>query len=108
MGVGVLPFERMRPMTTDMTRGDRRPYFLWDEDVTVDELRATLRGGPEHERRRLFGKMLREARDIDVWQFVSPEEVARALPELGRRLGRRRAFWEWLINGWREDGILAA
>jgi len=25
-----------------------------------------------------------------------------------RRLGRRRAFWEFLIGGWREDGIVAA
>jgi hypothetical protein len=95
-------------MTTDMTRGDRRPYFLWDEDLSIDELRAVLCSGPEEERLRLLGKMLREARDIDVWFFVSPEEVARALPDLGRRLGRRRPFWEFLIRGWREDGIIAA
>ena len=98
----------MRPLTTDLARGDRRPYFLWDEDVAIDELRNVLRGGDRSERLRLLGKMLREAPDIDVWQFVSPEEVARELPLLGRRLGRRRAFWEWLIQGWREDGIIAA
>ncbi len=95
-------------MTTDMTRGDRRPYFLWDEDVSIDELRAVLRSGPETERLRLLGKMLREARDVDVWHFVTPDEVARALPHVMRRLGRRRAFWEFLIGGWREDGIVAA
>ena len=98
----------MRPLTTDLARGDRRPYFLWDEDVSIDELRDVLRSGDGAERLRLLGKMLREARDIDVWQFVSPEEVARELPLLGRRLGRRRAFWEWLIRGWREDGIIVA
>ena len=97
----------MRPLTTDLARGDRRPYFLWDEDVSIDELRGALRGRDRAERLRLLGKMLREARDIDVWQFVTPEEVARELPLLGRRLGRRRAFWEWLIRGWREDGIVA-
>jgi len=49
-----------------MTCGDLRPYFLWDEDVSIDELRAIL-CGPESDRRdQLFGKMLREARDIDV------------------------------------------
>ena len=98
----------MRPLTTNLTRGDRRPYFLWDEDVTIDELRAALSGADRGERLRLLGKMLREARDIDVWQFISPQEVAREMPALGRRLGRRRAFWEWLIQGWREDGIIAA
>jgi hypothetical protein len=97
----------MRPLTVDLFEGAKRPYFLWDEDVSIDELKAVMRRGPEPERLRLLGKMLREARDTDVWLFVTPEEVARALPALGRRLGRRRAFWEFLIGGWREDGLLA-
>ena len=96
----------MRPLTTDLEQGDRRPYFLWDEDITIDELKQILRGGPEAERLRLLGKMLREARDIDVWRFVTPQEVARSLGHVARRLGRRRAFWEFLIEGWREDGLL--
>ncbi len=98
----------VRPLTTDMSRGDCRPYFLWDEDVSIDELRAILAGPDGPRRQQLFGKMLREARDFDVWRFVSPEEVAQALAGLGRRLGRRRAFWEFLLDGWREDGILSA
>lgn len=89
-----------------MTRGDLRPYFLWDEDVTIDELRVVL-AGPEGTRRdQLLGKMLREARDLDVWYFVTPQQVAQALPRLGRRLGRRLPFWRFLIDGWREDGLL--
>lgn len=96
----------MRPITIDFTRGDRRPYFLWDEDVSMDELRARLRGGDESERLRLLAKLLREARDTDVWEFVTPEEVARELPRVAHRLGRRRAFWEFLIEGWRHDGIV--
>ena len=95
-------------MTTDMTQADRRPYFLWDEDISIAELHSQLREGREAERLRLMGKMLREARDIDVWHFVTPEEVARALPELRRRLGRRGPFWEFLIHGWQSDGILGA
>jgi hypothetical protein len=98
----------MRPLTTDLSRGDRRPYFLWDEDVSIDELRSVIEHGPEDTRARLLGKMLREARDLDVWQFVTPEVVASELPKLGRRLGRRRAFWEFLIAGWRREGLLAA
>ena len=96
----------MRPLTTELRRTDARPYFLWDEDVSVAELRACLRGGDRWEKDRLLGKMLREARDTDVWLFVTPEEVARALPRLRRRLGRRWAFWKFLIEGWREHGII--
>jgi len=96
----------MRPLTGDMGRGDLRPYFLWDEDVSIDELRAALRQPDSWSRDRLLGKMLREARDTDVWHFVTPAEVARALPKLGRRLGNRRKFWEFLIEGWRDDDLL--
>lgn len=98
----------MRSLTTDLSRSDQRPYSLWDEDISVDELRASLRGSNRWERDRLLGKMLREARDPDVWLFVTPEEVAAALPRIRRRLGRRLAFWEFLIEGWRENGIIKA
>jgi hypothetical protein len=89
---------------------DRRPYFLWDEDVSIGELHSILeqRAQDDPVRMRLLGKMLREARDIDVWHFVTPVDVARSLPKLGRRLGRRSAFWTFLIEGWREDGLLPA
>jgi hypothetical protein len=100
----------MRPLSTNMRALDHRPYFLWDEDIPIGELQAVLRERAEDDptRMRLLGKMLREARDLDVWAFVTPADVARALPKLGRRLGRRRAFWEFLIQGWRDDGLLPA
>lgn len=96
----------MRSLTTDFSQSHLRPYFLWDEDLSVDEVRSRLQTDDERERLRLLAKILREARDIDVWTFVTPEEVADALPRLLHRLGRRRAFWEFLIQGWRADGIL--
>lgn len=83
-----------------------RPYFLWDEDVSVGELRQALREGSESERVRLAAKMLREARDIDVWQFMTPMEVAEILPKVGRRLGRRAPFWRFLSDGWRADSLI--
>jgi hypothetical protein len=97
---------RMRPLTFDLRQEERRPYFLWDEDVSVAELRRALQGSDADERDRLLGKMLREARDVDVWTFVTPEAVAEALPGLARRLGRRAPFWTFLIEGWKKDGLL--
>lgn len=88
-----------------MTRAELRPYFLWDEDVSIAELHAAL-ATPGHRRDQLFGKMLREARDIDVWAFVTPAVVASELPRLQRRIGRRYKFWQFLIDGWRDDGYL--
>jgi len=97
----------MRQLAVDLSDAHARPYFLWDEDMSVAELRAALEPGRDpHEQLRLVGKLLREARDVDVWHFLSPADVAAALPMLGRRLGRRRRFWEFLIEGWRDAGLL--
>jgi hypothetical protein len=84
------------------------PYFLWDDPMPVAILKERLRAASRPERMRLLGKILREARDTDVWRFTSVSEVAEAWPEIQRHLGRRRAFWEFLLDQWRTQGLLAA
>jgi len=98
----------MRALTTDMAKVELRPYFLWDEDVSIGELRQALAAPDSPRRDQLCAKMLREARDIDVWEFVRPVEVARVIERLQRRIGRRYAFWRFLIDGWRTHGLLGA
>ncbi len=92
---------------TDVRDPEVVPYFTWDEPLTVREIRERLRSAPEAERFRLLGKILREARDTDVWAFTTPEAVWRGWDRLSPHLGRRRAFWEWLLGQWREEGLLA-
>jgi hypothetical protein len=75
-------------------------------DVPIGELQQILARPDSPRRDQLLGKMLREARDIDVWQLVRPVEVAGALDRLRRPLGRRYAFWSFLIEGWRRYGLL--
>jgi hypothetical protein len=82
------------------------PYFLWDEPMTVAEFRQRLATASPPEQNRLLGKLLREARDTDVWKFTSPAEVWRKWPQIERHLGRRRAFWEFLLGSWHKDGLI--
>jgi hypothetical protein len=97
----------MRPISLHLNDGAARPWFLWNEDLSVDEFRARLHGEDAAERDRLLALLLREANDAEVWQFVSPQQVADALPRLQRRLGVRRApFWNFLIERWRRDGYV--
>ena len=80
--------------------GELRPYFLWDEDVSIDELHHILAGPDGPRRDQLLAKMLREARDLDVWNFVRPTEVARVLERLRRRIGRRHALEPRSVIWW--------
>ena len=82
------------------------PYFLWDEPMTVAALRMRLHTASPQEVTRLLAKILREARDTEVWLFTTPAEVARRWNELAPHLGRRRPFWEFLLHRWQEEGFL--
>jgi len=82
------------------------PYFLWDEPMSVAALRERLRSASVPERTRLLGKILREAKDTDVWLFTTPVEVVTRWQELVGHLGRRRPFWEYLLSRWRAEGLL--
>lgn len=92
-------------LSTDLHSPLSIPYFLWDEPMTVAELKRRL-SVRSAERTRLLGKVLREARDTDVWYFTSPEDVARDWAELNPHLGRRREFWKFLFDFWLKEGLL--
>ena len=92
------------PLSTDLDDPDAYPYFLWDDPMTIRELRERLRTASPPERTRLLAKILREARDTEVWRFTTPREVADAWPALSRHLGRRRPFWEFLLTTWHQQG----
>ena len=96
----------MANLSTDLTRDDALPYFLWDQPMTVAELRRKLHTSSPADRARLLGKILREARDPDVWRFTTPQEVVAEWGSLSRHLGRRRGFWTFLIERWRSQGLL--
>lgn len=73
--------------------------------MTFAELKRRL-AETSPERTRLLGKILREARDTDVWKFTTPQEVARDFSELLPYLGRRRAFWKFLLDAWKKEGLI--
>lgn len=96
----------MPALSTKLSDPGAVPYFLWDDPMTVAELKVYLDSASESERLRLLALILREARDPDVWLFVTPAEVVRLWPRLVGRLGRRRSFWEFLLERWKRLGLV--
>jgi hypothetical protein len=93
-------------LSTDLQKAQSIPYFLWDEPTTLAEFQSRLHSAPEAEQIRLLAKLMREARDTDVWKVISPAEVWQRWPSLKPKLGRRRGFWEFLLGCWRKEGLL--
>lgn len=93
-------------LSTELNNPKAIPYFLWDEPMSVLEFKQCLRSASLPEQKRLLAKLLREARDTDVWQFTSPQEILQRWNELAPLLGRRRAFWDFLLRSWQKEGLL--
>lgn len=89
-------------LSLDLDDEDAVPYFLWDDPMTLAEFRSRLGTAQGSDRVRLLGKVMREARDADAWRFTTPAEVQHLWPELERHLGRRLAFWRFLLGRWRD------
>ena len=85
-----------------------RPYFLWDMDIGEAELRERLTTPDPDARAQWEARIMREARYPDVWRYLALTDVLRDWEHIRRHLGRERGFWEFLLNGWRRDGLLPA
>ncbi len=94
------------PTKADTLQPDAIPYFAWDRNLTTRQIRQKLHTAAQPERDCLCAWLLREAATEDVWVFVRPAEVAECLPRIGPMLGRKRAFWTYVIGKWRELGKL--
>lgn len=85
-----------------------RPYFLWDVDMDLEAFRKALRGPDPKVRAYFAGKLMRQAKPDDVFQFLSLEEIGELWPQIKGYLGHTRPFWTWLLTEWkalpRDDG----
>lgn len=93
-------------LSTDLNNPETIPYFLWDDPITVGELKHHLKQGTQAESNRLLAKILREAKDSDVWIFTTPIEVTQRWGAIAHMLGRRRKFWEFILRHWKKAGLL--
>lgn len=94
-------------ISLDTRADDAVPYFNWDAPVTNEAVRRALALGTEDDKLYWIARILREARYPDVWEYVSlRRDVLPRWERLRPRLGRQRAFWEFLVEAWRARGLL--
>ncbi|MBM3129704.1 MAG: hypothetical protein FJ009_13895 [Chloroflexi bacterium] len=79
----------------------KRPYFIWDYDLTEEDVRAILRGDNEYEKIQMMVRILESARWSDIWRYLTLAEVMRYWPQLYRRMRREvRDVWAWALEEW--------
>jgi hypothetical protein len=77
-----------------------RPYFLWDDDMSMEAFRASLRDPDPEVRAYFIGKLMRQAKPDDVFSFVTVREIETQWDLIERYLGKTRELWRWLLDRW--------
>ena len=79
--------------------GGKRPWFLWDYNLTEAQVQELLTHAPFEQRKWLLGRMLERLGPEELVRYVSLEAVRHALPRL--RLDEKvKRHWEEAIAIW--------
>ncbi len=88
-------------MASENLQEARRLYFLWDYDLTEEQVRAILRGNDEYEKAQLMVRILESARWSDIWHYLTLAQVRHYWPQLYRRMRPEiRDVWDWALQVW--------
>lgn len=77
----------------------KRPYFLWDYNLTEADVRRILAGNNETDRRWLIGRIISAAHFRDVWKYIRLADLVREFSHLKVRPEIKR-IWQRALNIW--------
>lgn len=101
--VAVLEFIRtrealpLRPLE-DAGSGER-PLFLWDYDLTEDQVRELLWHAPMDRKKWLIARILERSPLQEVLRYLTVEQIRRALPRV-RVHPKSRRHWQEAVELW--------
>lgn len=75
------------------------PYFLWDYDLSENQIRRILRGSNEVERLWLITRIIMHAKFEDIWQYLTLEDIVRVFSKLRLPLKSKQS-WQRALNVW--------
>ena len=80
---------------------DKRPYFIWDYDLTEDDIHQLLREGNDVEKIWILSRILESATYEDVWKYTTLKEVKEWFPRLKLKKPIRNV-WAKALAAWEE------
>ena len=75
-----------------------RPTFLWDCDLTMEELQERLDSPDIEVRGYWMGTVMRQARPDDALTLIPAKRMRAEWSSLERYLGQTRPFWSWYLS----------
>ncbi|MBI5613582.1 hypothetical protein HY947_01540 [Candidatus Gottesmanbacteria bacterium] len=78
---------------------DTHPYFLWDYNLTEDDVRRILHGENEAERIWMKSRILTHAAYEDVWKYLTLNDIVSEFSKLRMRSQTAQA-WRHALTVW--------
>lgn len=75
------------------------PYFLWDYDLSENQIRTILHGDNEVEKSWLIVRIMTHAKFEDIWQYLTLKDIIKVFPKL-RLPPKSKQDWQRAINVW--------
>jgi len=76
-----------------------KPYFLWDYDLSEQDIKKILRGENETDKLWLMGRILTHAHFRDIFKYLSIEEISSNLARLKLPPDIKKS-WEYALSVW--------
>lgn len=78
----------------------KRPYFLWDYDLTEADVFRILHSGSFQEKSWITTRILESAKYEDIWRFLSLSDIKKIYPSLALKKPVKDA-WDWALSVWK-------
>ena len=88
---------------SEVTTQRKRPYFIWNADLSEEDVRAILAGQRgDLEQIQMIAHIMQNARFEDIWKYVRVSDIVDNWPLVGRMLWPKESkeLWAWALRVW--------
>ena len=78
--------------------------FLWDYDLSEEDVHRILREGTPVERGWLVTRILEHAPWDEIWHYLTPEQIERDFDQIRFRSEQDRELWAYALRRWLHGG----
>jgi hypothetical protein len=86
-----------------MNTNPTRLYFLWDYDLSAQQVHYLLREGAPADKTWLISRILNYARWDDIWRYLSVADIRAHFSQLYFRRPQDRELWAYALKRWSHD-----
>ena len=81
-------------------QAEQRPYFLWDYEIDVAEVRHIIRAGSPTEKAWIITRILEYAKWEDIWKYLTVADIRESFERLRFRRPQDRDLWAYALERW--------